>query len=195
MYFWVAVGMGLVERLVFIYFTQDLHASNTLCGVSVIITVIFEIPLFAVAPDLLEYFGVPNLAILGALSYVVRVVAYTLAPNPWVMLVFEPLHGFTFAAVSTASVAFIAERVAPRLEATGQSLLNMIQSLAVACGTAVGGFVIEKYGSRVLYQGAAICVLVASLCFTAVERLAREDKQVRAHAESECLYTGDANLL
>lgn len=170
MYFWIAVGMETVEKLIFIYFTQDMRASYTLCGLSVIVTVIFEIPMLAVAPDLLQYFGAHNLAVLGGISYAFRVIAYTFLPNAWSLLLFEPLHGFTFAAVSTASVAFIADRVSPRLEATGQSLLNMIQAFATACGTAIGGFILERYGSRILYRGAAVCVLVASFCFSVVER-------------------------
>eukprot|EP00177_Eucheuma_denticulatum_P002686 GFKZ01004826.1.p1 GENE.GFKZ01004826.1~~GFKZ01004826.1.p1 ORF type:complete len:471 (+),score=33.52 GFKZ01004826.1:182-1594(+) len=173
--FWVSAGMSLVESLLFIFLQQDLRASNLVCGLSVVITVIFEVPLFAVTPFLLRRFGAPGLAIFGCLCYIVRAFAYTLVPNAWALLLFEPLHGVTYAAVSTAAVAFIAERVPQRLEATGQAVLSNTKAFAAAFGTAAGGYVIERFGSKVLYRGAGIVVLSATVAYGLVDRTRRRN--------------------
>lgn len=166
---WLFVGMSLVENLLFLFFEDDLHASNFLCGISVVVTVIFEIPLFARAPELLERFGSASLAMLGSLSFVVRGIGYTVAPNGWVALLVEPLHGVTYAAVATASVSFVAERTETELEATGQSLIDVIHAIAFTLGTGIGGYVMQNLGSKFMYRGAAALVLVATVSFGMVE--------------------------
>lgn len=177
--FWISAGMSLVESLLFLFLQQDLHASNFVCGLSVVITVIFEVPLFAVTPILLRRFGAPGLAILGCVCYIVRAFAYTLVPNAWALLLFEPLHGVTYAAVSTAAVAFIAERIPQRLEATGQAILSNTNAFGAAFGTAVGGYVIQRFGSKALYRGAGVIVLSATIAYGLVERASRKNGRIR----------------
>lgn len=45
-YFLLNTGTSVVEGLIFLYFQEDLKSSNTVCGLTVVITVIFEIPIF-----------------------------------------------------------------------------------------------------------------------------------------------------
>lgn len=167
--FWLAGGMSLVEKLVFLFFQDDLHASNFVCGLSVVVTVVFEIPLFACAPQLLQRIGAPSLALLSSLSYVVRAFGYTVAPNGWVVLLLEPLHGVTYSASAMAGVAFVAERTPPELEATGQSLLSVVKALGITIGVALGGYVMEHFGSKVLYRSAGVVVLTAAVTFAACD--------------------------
>jgi len=53
----VGAGVGVVERLLFVYMRNDLGASVSLCGLSVGVTVVFEIPLFYYAGPLMEKIG------------------------------------------------------------------------------------------------------------------------------------------
>ena len=53
----VSAGMAVVESLLFLYF-EFLSGSNTLCGLTVALTVLFEIPIFHIAPTLLRPYGV-----------------------------------------------------------------------------------------------------------------------------------------
>lgn len=172
--FCLAAGMSLVEGLLFLFFKDDLKSSNLICGISVVITVIFEIPLFAVAPTLLQKLGSPALAVIGSLGYTVRGFGYTMVPNASMVLLFEPLHGITFATFHTASVAYVAERSPRELEATAQSILLALRAFGSASGTVVGGYVMEVFGSRVLYRGAAILVLLATAMFAAQEQRQRQ---------------------
>lgn len=184
---WLNAGMSLVENLLFLFFQKDLHASNLLCGISVVVTVIFEIPIFAQAPKLLPRIGSTALAIIGSLAFVVRGIGYGVAPNGWFALLIEPLHGVTIGAVATASVSFVAERTPPELEATGQSLLDVIHRIAFTFGTAAGGYVMQKYGAKTLYKGAAILVLAATAAF-AIVNWSCPNREVRLQAIDRTRY-------
>lgn len=83
--------------------------------------------------------------------------------NGWYLLLLEPLHGLTYAA---AAVAYVAERTPAELEATGQAALDVVQAMACAVGTAVGGVVMQHFGSRALYRGSAVVVLSATVAFS-----------------------------
>jgi MFS_1 like family len=81
-----------------------------LMGWTVVLTVLFEIPVFAIADQLLERCGSTPLLLLSMLCYVLRVVGYSLIPNGHVVyaLFLEPLHGVTYACSQTAVVDFVA---------------------------------------------------------------------------------------
>ena len=55
----LSMGMSLVENLSFVFFSEHLHASSTLDGFTVVVTVLFEVPIFYFAPAMLEKFGPP----------------------------------------------------------------------------------------------------------------------------------------
>eukprot|EP00944_MAST-04C_sp_MAST-4C-sp1_P013119 g13119.t1 len=85
----LGMGTSLVEGLVFVFFVHDLNASNSLCGISVLITVLFEIPIFYYSDYVVECFSNRTLMGIAHLAYVVRVVGYTVIPNPWWLLMLE----------------------------------------------------------------------------------------------------------
>lgn len=165
MVFWLSIGMSLVENLLFLFFKFDLNASNFVCGLSVVITVMFEIPLFAIAPKLLQRIGPPALAVIGCLAYVVRGFGYTIVPNGWVVLLFEPLHGVTVACGETAKAAFLAERTPKELSATGQAVATGIETFAFTIGVGVGGWGMQRFGSKIVYRMAGLLVLTAVAAF------------------------------
>lgn len=169
--FWLSVGMSLVENLLFLYLTNGLDSSNFICGVSVLITVIFQFPIFARSPYLLNKYGAPTLAMVGAAAFGIRAIGYAIAPNPWFILFVEPLHGVTYGMFHTASVAYVVERTPKNYEATGQSVLSVVQGLAKVFGPLVGGYVIQIWGSRVLYATIAVLVCAATVCFWCSENV------------------------
>lgn len=75
-------------------------------GISVLLTVAFEIPIFQIAPTLLRKLGAARLIQIAALSYIFRVIGYSIVPEGEMIyiLCLEPLHGVTFACGATAGV-------------------------------------------------------------------------------------------
>lgn len=150
--FVVGIGTTLVEGLVFLFWTEELGASNFLCGLSVLVTVSLEIPLFHYSETLLTVFNHHTLIVLGGLSYVLRVVCYTLFADPWWILAVEPLHGVTFAFVQLGAVHYAATLAPEGLETSTQGLATTARSIGSISGTFVGGIVMQHFGSIVLYR-------------------------------------------
>merc|ERR1712048_121926 len=165
------MGMALMEDLIFLYF-QDLHASYTICGLSVVVTVIFEIPFFAVAPTMLKAFGTEGLLFLAGLCWIVRGVGYTLIPGGAWILIFEPFHGVTYAAWQTSSVEYMASITPPHLSASGQTFLSSLRNLlGTTTGNLFGGMVIDHFGEAALYRGVAVAVAIGLFQYHFTSRL------------------------
>jgi len=168
MLFVMGACTSLVEGLVFLFFTKDLGASNLLCGLSVAVTVSFEIPIFHYSDRLLKVLNNHQLMTIACLAYIFRVVWYTSFANPWMVLVVEPLHGVTFACKALAAVHYAAELAPPGLETSAQGLGNTILQLGVITGSIVGGSIMDSHGSIFLYRAAAALVAATLLVYLAV---------------------------
>jgi MFS family permease len=162
-------GQAVVEHLVFLFF-EILGSTYTMMGLTVILTVAFEIPIFHIAPKLLHEWGAGVLLLVAAGCYITRVIGYTLIPEGKVALVLllEPLHGVTFACATTAGVEVLS-RLTPRgSEATAQSLLQLFVGAGSVMGLLFGGWATEALGQRIMYRMAALVVLLGSVVFGSV---------------------------
>jgi MFS family permease len=186
----LAFGQVIVESLVFLFFADDLGGSYTLMGWTVVLTVIFEIPVFAIADQLLLRFGSTPLLLLAMLCYIVRVLGYSFIPHGHVVyaLFLEPLHGVTFACSQTAAVDFVARHMPAGAEATGQGLIYMFRGGGAILGLLVGGLVQETFGARVLYRVAAVLVATGcgALCIAFISLRVNEE---RTKATKHCDVT------
>eukprot|EP01063_Lacrimia_lanifica_P019293 TRINITY_DN2643_c0_g1_i2.p1 TRINITY_DN2643_c0_g1~~TRINITY_DN2643_c0_g1_i2.p1 ORF type:complete len:509 (+),score=141.77 TRINITY_DN2643_c0_g1_i2:669-2195(+) len=157
-----AAGMSVVENLLFLFFRNDLQASYTMCGASVAITVVFEIPLFSFASDLLGKYGTSWMMAVGTAAYIIRVWIYTLVPAGWYVLLVEPLHGVTIALMTIGANEFIVEH-APRGRVTSaQGILAAVRTGAgFFTGTVLGGEMIQHFGENAMYRVYAVAVALA----------------------------------
>jgi MFS family permease len=162
----LSMGTSVVESLVFMFF-EFLGGSNTLCGITVAVTVMFEIPIFQIAPWLLRWVGAGRLQLVAGTSYIVRVVGYTLIPKShlYLVLLLEPLHGVTYACSQTSSVHFVAQLMPKGSEASGQGLLGIFRGLGAVVGLLLGGLLEETLGPKVMYRILALIVIVGMVAF------------------------------
>ena len=160
------MGTSIVENLIFLYF-QELGASNTICGFSIVVTVLFEIPIFQYSSQLLGMFGAEALQKIACVAYVFRVVGYTFIPKDHVALVllFEPLHGVTYACAKTSSVEFASKLSPPGFESTGQGIMSSFQGMGVIIGLSMGGWIEKTFSSVILYRSYAIIVYLGLIVF------------------------------
>lgn len=149
------------------YFSEDLNASNFLCGVSVLITVMFEIPLFYFSKFIMQRVSLHSMNVIAAIAYCFRVVTYTLinSDSQWMLLSVEPLHGVTFALHKLSCLHYISSIAPTGLEASAQSVLSVVQSLGSATGVLCGGVIIDRYGSDVLYRSSATLIMIATALY------------------------------
>jgi len=153
-------GMSVVESLIFLYF-EFLGGSNIMCGFTVAVTVLFELPLFHYAPEVLKWLG-SSVSMLqwAATAYIVRAVGYSLIPqsHPYWVLLLEPLHGITIAFASTSSVDVASSWVPRGYESSGQGFLSMIGQLGQFVGLCIAGYL----DGRTLYRVLAAVVTVGA---------------------------------
>jgi len=167
--FCLNMGTSVVENLIFLFF-ESLGGTNspfTICGLSVLVTVLFEIPIFHYSPILLAYFGAEILQIIACLAYVTRVVGYTYVPQDHMafVLFFEPLHGVTYGCSKLSSVEFAA-KITPRgYEASGQGILSLLIGIGSVVGLSLGGWIEEVHGPVTLYRSYAGIVGFGLLSF------------------------------
>lgn len=175
----LAMGMSIVESLIFLFF-EELGGSFTIMGLSVVVTVIFEIPVFHWAPSLLEKFGPGRLQQAAAVAYMVRVIGYTLVPEGSMALVLllEPLHGITYGCAATSSVDYIARLTPKGYESTAQGLLSGLRGIGSIVGLSLGGWVDDTYGPKVLYRAYASIVAIGLGLFLFTDRQERVYRRV-----------------
>jgi Na+/melibiose symporter-like transporter len=163
----LSIGTSVVENLVFLFFQNGLGGSNTLCGFTNLITVLFEIPIFQYADNFLNLFGQEILLKTACLAYVTRVVGYTFIPKEHVafVLFLEPLHGVTYACAKTAIVDFASKKTPLGFESTGQGIMSMFQGLGEIIGLCLGGWIEDRYSSVILYRSYASIVALGLTIF------------------------------
>jgi len=163
----IGAGFSMVEGMLFLLL-RDLQASTFLCGLSVVVTVIFELPIFAYAKPLLERLGTRRMILLGQTAWVVRAVYYANMSAPWTVLLIEPLHGVTFALVWTAAIDYVARPTVcgEGLEASAQGLLTAcFNGVGPIIGLILGGVLFDKVGGHAAYAIFAVLILLPGLAY------------------------------
>uniref|UniRef100_A0A7S2PIT9 Major facilitator superfamily associated domain-containing protein n=1 Tax=Skeletonema marinoi TaxID=267567 RepID=A0A7S2PIT9_9STRA len=174
--FALAVGISIVDNLAFIFF-DTLGSSNTMNGLTVVFTVIFEVPIFYLAPRFLQKHGPGKLLLAAGIAYIVRVLGYTVAPHMSVVLLLETLHGVSYAGGKAGSVEYIAQIAPKGYEATGQGLLIFVNYMGIVAGLFAGGHIQETLGSLAMFYVMAtivalgtVVLLIAEICLGAPKR-------------------------
>ena len=158
----MGAGVATAERLVFLYMVNDLQASTLLCGLSVWMNVIPEIPIFWHATWFLQVFQVDGLMAIAMVGYIIRAYGYTLLTQETrhYILVLELLHGVTFACFWTVLTDVIKsilislpQRNNKKWNTTVPVLIQTCYTgIGVALGSLFGGYAMQHYGSKVMYQ-------------------------------------------
>lgn len=163
----LGAGFSMVEGLLFILL-QEMNASSLLCGFSVVVTVVFELPIFHYAKPILEQLGTRNMVLLGQAAWVVRALFYANMSVAWMVLLIEPLHGVTFALVWTAAIDHVSKPsvCGEGLEASGQAMLSAcFMGIGPILGLAGGGLLFDQVGGHVAYSAFAGVVFVSGLMY------------------------------
>eukprot|EP00924_Labyrinthula_sp_SR-Ha-C_P013870 maker-scaffold_5-snap-gene-16.3-mRNA-1 protein AED:0.02 eAED:0.02 QI:81/1/1/1/1/1/5/521/452 len=162
-----AGGMVLVERLVFLYFVEDLKLSYFLCGVSVLITVAVEIPIFHYSKAMTENLTYNQMYVIGLVAFSSRVFVYSIIPEEhktWILGV-EWLHGITIGTTSLARTLKIAEYAPREFETTFQGIGDSLVAFGFFCGTNLGSLGFKHIGKRWTYRASAIIMLISTAIF------------------------------
>ena len=177
----MGAAMATVERLLFLYLVNDLYASTLLCGLSVGVNVLFELPIFWYASSILNYLGSDGMFLLSMTCFVVRVFGYTLLTpaTKWWILPLESMHGVTFATfwivTTDVSKGLIDETKGGYWSTTIPSVVQMLYTaVGATIGSVLGGFAMHRFGSKQMYRftaGSVFCLFLVHLLGSVIVRI------------------------
>ena len=198
--------MSFVENYLFLFLIQKLDAPVYLCGLTITVMVLGEVPIFRASNWLLKKIGILGLLWLSHAAYIIRVFGYTLLPHgerkySYFILLLEPLHGLTYAGMWLASVEYGARIVPTHLQGTMQGLLGGIYNgLGDSFGSLVGGYIYNTYGPVWMYRHTGAIIFLWMIIFQVTFRLGlkcnkKKRKQKRQRKSEQFLNDLDYNKI
>eukprot|EP01084_Bolivina_argentea_P187068 322307_1 len=176
--FVLGMSFGVINTFLFLRL-QELGASTALMGMTLVVTILSEIPAFYFVEYALVYIGDLGIVCVGLLAYMLRLSWYGLLGlninglhimnDPWYVLPAETLHGLTYAWIK-ASICIFAYRLANNenmsqngnidLSSFSQGFLSAIfNGFGQGLGGVLGGIIFDLYGPHYLFFGAALGLL------------------------------------
>jgi len=154
---------ALQEVYEFVYLIKGFQgATNTLLGTTLAVMTLSELPIFHFSDKLIQA-GFMTVYSSCQVMMSVRCVLYAALPSnkPWMVLLIEPFHGATFAAMWAASVEF-GRRVAPKgCRSRVQALVSGVYfQVSQGAGAIIWGAVIQKIDFRPSYRLCAATLMV-----------------------------------
>ncbi|XP_015923808.1 major facilitator superfamily domain-containing protein 6-like [Parasteatoda tepidariorum] len=143
------IGAALIWSYL-VMFLISIGASKLLCGLSLTVqSFLGTLPLMYFSGAIIKKLGHLNVCSLALILYTVRFLWYSYLYNPWLVLIVELLHGFTYGLLYTNIASFGKESAKPGTEATTQSLLfGTHEGLGGGFGCVLGGLGLDLVGGR-----------------------------------------------
>ncbi|CAD7970644.1 unnamed protein product [Amoebophrya sp. A25] len=191
--------MAMVETFLFVYLERDFQpkADKLLLGLSIAVMCLFELPVFFYFHHVLEYVSERTVLAGCHIVFALRCLLYVCLPRDfvWSVLIVEPLHGITFAAMWTASVHYAQQNAPKGYETTMQAVCNgLYQQLGFSIGSILWGRVIDVYGFDVAYYSCAAVILTWSAVWYAGWKI-HEESQVKDMSLRRKLLAREGDVL
>ena len=162
------IGSSVIHNFLFLYM-NDLEASKTLMGLSLMFATISELPILYFSDRLLNRFGATGIVLFSMSLLVMRLLAYSFIRNPLLVLLIQLLHGPTYSAMWVSGVSFAAKNAPHGMGATAQGLFSgVFLGLSAAVGAFIGGFLYENFGPVAMFRLIGFFVLMGTVLFLLV---------------------------
>ena len=135
-----------------------------------------EIPLMMLSGRIVGRLGPMRSIALGTVAIVLRLAIYALFPKPLGIVVAQLLHSLCFGLCYPAGVAFVALMVPPERRAQGMAAyIGLALGLPSFAGSALGGFIVQLWGYRVLFGSFTVFALASLGLFAVTKRKWKRD--------------------
>jgi MFS family permease len=148
-----------------LYLKNELLVPESLIPLVFTITPLGEIPLAYLVGRLSDRFDRLKAVLLCLLAYPIRWTAILVLGNFTLILPTQILHGFTFAGLNAASIAYLSTIIPSSARGTIIGIFSASFSLAITIGGYVLGLTAQNYGFRTMYLQAIITSLIAIVIF------------------------------
>lgn len=169
----VAIPHKMNDTFVGLYM-ERLGGSVQLTGLSWFVMTITETVFFAVSAKLIKP-GKERLFMTAAAGlYAVRFLLSAFADEPYELVAVQVLQGVTFVLFYVGAMQYLYAIVPDEWKSTGQTMLTVLFfGVSGIVGSSVGGWVIEEWGGRTLYEGMAAISAIGFLLSCALLRSPR----------------------
>lgn len=131
----------------FVIAFQSVGGSTSYAGIALFIASVTNVPSMFFASRVIKKLGRERTLLLGALIYVLRWGIQVAFPYPSVMIGVQVLHGLSFGFFYIAAVEYVSQITSSEMQATGQSVFNMVFSgFAGIVGNLLNGFLLNQGG-------------------------------------------------
>ncbi|MGB9637413.1 MAG: MFS transporter [Microgenomates group bacterium] len=176
-------GWGLVNPIFAVFVTRQIKGGSVeLVGLATclywILRASLQIP-FARFID--KHKGeIDDFAVMAAGSFLMSATPflYALISQPWQVLLLQAITGFASAMVSPGWLAIFTRHVEKNLEAQSWGTYNAMIGYSIALSGALSGFMVDRFGFRVLYFIVGIICLFGSSFLLLVYKELREEEKL-----------------
>lgn len=131
----------------FVIAFQSVGGSTSHAGIALFLASVTNVPSMFFASKVIKKLGRERTLLLGALIYVLRWAIQVAFPYPSVMIGVQVLHGLSFGFFYIAAVEYVSQITSSEMQATGQSVFNMVFSgFAGIVGNLLNGFLLNQGG-------------------------------------------------
>ena len=139
-------------------------------------------------------FSLRGVYVLGCVIYASVFVAWAFVKDPVVIAVLNGFEGVGFALLYVSGVMVVGKLVPKHLQATGQSMMQMVgQGLGPVLGASIGGVIYGRFGPPALFLGAAASTLLAAigdLVHAVAARVLGAERRARGPSRSRMTRSG-----
>ncbi|MFD0674048.1 MFS transporter [Cohnella sp. GCM10027633] len=151
----VAIPHKMNDTFIGLYM-ERLGGSVQLTGLSWFVMTITETVFFAVSAKLIKPGKERMFMTLAAGLYAVRFLLSAFADQPYELVAVQVLQGVTFVLFYVGAMQYLYSIVPDEWKSTGQTMLTVLFfGVSGIVGSSIGGWVIEEWGGRTLYEGMA----------------------------------------
>ncbi len=150
--FVTGMSFGINGTYLFL-FLEELKSPHVLMGMTLTINSVSEVFFLFFAGPIIKKLTCIGVAYLTLLCYAVRFLGYSVISNPWLVLPFELLHGFTYGVFWAACTTFASANAPSGMTTTLQAVISAFHvGIGKGVGTVLGGIVYQEWGSRTLFR-------------------------------------------
>jgi MFS family permease len=146
-----------------IYMTH-LGGTQSMIGFMFGLTAFSELPTMHYNPALIRRFGGPHMLIVASGVMAAAFIGYSLAWEPWMLLVTAAIKGLGFGLFWAVNIRLISERAPEHLASTVQSIVTTATfGVAPVIFSLIGGEMLDAFGPRSIFFTTSACTCGAAL--------------------------------
>jgi len=146
-----------------IHMVSTLNGAANSASIFTFVTALPEILLLGIIGKAFSKYGYKKIYFINALVLIVRYIAYALAPNYIIFLLFSVLHCITVACSTVGNLSYLKHSVDENAYATAVTLNTATISIGRAIYSLLFGYMLDLTGSRSIFIFSAVFMGIAAI--------------------------------